>query len=180
MDEAELLAQRFEEHRGRLRAVAYRLLGSPSEADDAVQEAWLRLSRTDAGDIENLVEAFLAAARDGDFDRLLAVLDPDVVRRAGSETGAARKRRETLLRRDLALLLGRTPEPEPLGGRSTDSLGTPLPLYCGLMERVAALVNLAGQLVDCRPTAANSGAAAPSPTDPVEKSTRSGSLVRLG
>lgn len=48
------MAIRFEENRDRLRAVAYRMLGSPSEADDAVQEAWLRLSRSDRGDIENL------------------------------------------------------------------------------------------------------------------------------
>src|ERR687898_3641300 len=54
MDEREFLAQQFEEHRTRLRAVAYRMLGSLSEADDAVQEAWLRLGRTDANDIENL------------------------------------------------------------------------------------------------------------------------------
>jgi RNA polymerase sigma-70 factor, ECF subfamily len=54
MDESEFLAERFEEHRSRLRAVAYRMLGSLSEADDAVQEAWLRLSRTDASEVENL------------------------------------------------------------------------------------------------------------------------------
>jgi RNA polymerase sigma-70 factor, ECF subfamily len=54
MDERDWLAERFEEHRTRLRAVAYRMLGSLSEADDAVQEAWLRLSRTDADGIENL------------------------------------------------------------------------------------------------------------------------------
>jgi len=54
MDERDWLAERFEEHRGRLRAVAYRMLGSVSEADDAVQEAWLRLSRSDADEIENL------------------------------------------------------------------------------------------------------------------------------
>ena len=50
----EWLAGQFEENRGRLRAVAYRMLGSATEADDAVQEAWLRLSRSDAGTIENL------------------------------------------------------------------------------------------------------------------------------
>jgi RNA polymerase sigma-70 factor (ECF subfamily) len=54
MDEREWLAERFEEQRPRLRAVAYRMLGSLSEADDAVQEAWLRLSRSDAEEIENL------------------------------------------------------------------------------------------------------------------------------
>ena len=54
MDEQKWLAERFEEHRGRLRSVAYRMLGSTGEADDAVQEAWLRLSRNGAGDVENL------------------------------------------------------------------------------------------------------------------------------
>jgi RNA polymerase sigma factor (sigma-70 family) len=54
MDERDWLAERFEEHRSHMRAVAYRMLGSVSEADDAVQEAWLRLSRSDAGEIENL------------------------------------------------------------------------------------------------------------------------------
>jgi RNA polymerase sigma factor (sigma-70 family) len=54
MDEHEWLAQRFEEQRAHLRAVAYRMLGSPAEADDAVQEAWLRLSRSETNEIENL------------------------------------------------------------------------------------------------------------------------------
>src|SRR5436853_389234 len=103
MDDHQWLAERFEEHRTHLRAVAYRMLGSLSEADDAVQESWLRLSRSDASAIENLggwlttvvarvclnvlrqrevVDAFFAAARDGDFDALVAVLDPDVVLRS--------------------------------------------------------------------------------------------------
>jgi RNA polymerase sigma factor (sigma-70 family) len=54
MKDRDWLAERFEEHRTRLRAVAYRMLGSVSEADDAVQDAWLRLSRADAGEIDNL------------------------------------------------------------------------------------------------------------------------------
>ena len=54
MSEQDWLAQLFEEHRRRLRAVAYRMLGSVSEADDAVQEAWLRLSGAEHGEIENL------------------------------------------------------------------------------------------------------------------------------
>lgn len=48
------LSARFEEHRARLRAVAYRLLGSTTEADDAVQETWLRITRADAGAVDNL------------------------------------------------------------------------------------------------------------------------------
>jgi len=54
MDENEWLAERFEEHRAHLRGVAYRMLGSLSEADDAVQDAWLRLSRAGADEVENL------------------------------------------------------------------------------------------------------------------------------
>ncbi|MFD7621142.1 sigma-70 family RNA polymerase sigma factor [Streptomyces sp. NPDC059802] len=54
MDGHEFLAERFEENRSRLKAVAYRMLGSTSEAEDAVQEAWIRLSRSDDRAIENL------------------------------------------------------------------------------------------------------------------------------
>ncbi|MEH6375583.1 sigma-70 family RNA polymerase sigma factor [Streptomyces sp. KLMMK] len=54
MDDSDLLAERFEEHRSHLRAVAYRMLGSVSEADDAVQETWLRYGRTDTSGVENL------------------------------------------------------------------------------------------------------------------------------
>lgn len=54
MDESEWLAERFEHHRTRLRGVALRMLGSAGEADDAVQEAWLRLSRSDVSDVQDL------------------------------------------------------------------------------------------------------------------------------
>ncbi len=54
MDEQQWLASRFEEHRPRLRAVAYRMLGSLTEADDAVQDAWERVSRAGAGEVQNL------------------------------------------------------------------------------------------------------------------------------
>ncbi|MFD1937017.1 RNA polymerase sigma factor SigJ [Nonomuraea mangrovi] len=54
MDEKVWLTERFEEHRAHLQAVAYRMLGSVSEADDAVQEAWLRLDRADTSGVENL------------------------------------------------------------------------------------------------------------------------------
>jgi RNA polymerase sigma factor (sigma-70 family) len=58
MDAPDELAERFEQHRGQLRAVAYRMLGSPAEADDAVQETWLRLCRTDVCGLDSL-EAWL-------------------------------------------------------------------------------------------------------------------------
>jgi RNA polymerase sigma factor (sigma-70 family) len=61
MTEYDSLAERFEEHRPRLRAVAYRMLGSTGEADDAVQETWIRLSRSDSDEIDNL-EAWLVTA----------------------------------------------------------------------------------------------------------------------
>ena len=54
MGEENLLAERFEANRAHLRAVAYRMLGSRSEAEDAVQEAWFRLSRSDTSEVDNL------------------------------------------------------------------------------------------------------------------------------
>src|SRR5436190_9346343 len=54
MDEKNYLTEKFEANRARLRAVAYRMLGSRSEADDAVQETWLRLGRSDTSAVENL------------------------------------------------------------------------------------------------------------------------------
>ena len=63
MDDQQWLAERFEPHRGRLRAVAYRMLGSLTEADDAVQEAWLRLSRADM-DPDRLRQLDLSALDD--------------------------------------------------------------------------------------------------------------------
>jgi DNA-directed RNA polymerase specialized sigma24 family protein len=54
VDEDQWLADRFEEHRARLRAVAYRMLGSLTEADDAVQDTWLHLRRSGAGEVDNL------------------------------------------------------------------------------------------------------------------------------
>ncbi|MGH3478422.1 MAG: sigma factor, partial [Nocardioidaceae bacterium] len=54
MDENEWLADRFEEHRAHLRAVAYRMLGSLTEADDAIQDTWLRVSRAGTSGVENL------------------------------------------------------------------------------------------------------------------------------
>src|SRR5438128_1798796 len=67
MDDQRWLAERFEEHRNHLRAVAYRMLGSLSEADDAVQDTWLRFSSAGADDVENmrgwLTPTYRASAR---------------------------------------------------------------------------------------------------------------------
>jgi RNA polymerase sigma-70 factor, ECF subfamily len=89
VEEREWLAERFEEHRARLRAVAYRMLGSLSEADDAVQEAWLRLSRTDASRVENLggwlttvvarVSLNMLRARDARHEQSLGVRMPEPI-----------------------------------------------------------------------------------------------------
>src|SRR6476619_4773517 len=54
MDDLDWLAERFEAHRSYLRGIAFRMLGSLAEADDAVQEAWIRLSRTDTSQVDNL------------------------------------------------------------------------------------------------------------------------------
>ena len=100
MADQQLLAQRFEEQRTHLRAVAYRMLGSLTEADDAVQEAWLRLSRADTDDVANLA-AWLTTvtgricldmlrsrtARREEPLEVRELLDPDVVLRA--DMGAA-------------------------------------------------------------------------------------------
>jgi len=84
---------RFEEHRPHLRAVAYRMLGSLTEADDAVQEAWLRMARTDIGDVRNIrgwlttVVAHIcldmlrtrSTRSEEPLDELLAMVAPDAV-----------------------------------------------------------------------------------------------------
>jgi RNA polymerase sigma-70 factor, ECF subfamily len=89
MDEREWLAERFEEHRNHLRAVGYRMPGSLSEADDAVQEAWLRLSRSDASEIDNVrgwlttvvarVSLNMLRSRSGRREEPLGVRLPDAI-----------------------------------------------------------------------------------------------------
>ena len=76
MDEPDYLADRFEEHRAHLRAVAYRMLGSLSEVDDAVQEAWLRLSRAEAEGIDNLGGWLTTVVARVCLDMLLSVRSP--------------------------------------------------------------------------------------------------------
>ena len=73
MNDQDWLAERFEDNRAHLRGVAYRMLGSVTEADDAVQEAWIRLSRTDTNDVDNL-RAWLKGGR---FVVIDVLADPD-------------------------------------------------------------------------------------------------------
>jgi RNA polymerase sigma factor (sigma-70 family) len=89
MDDSEWLARQFERHRPRLRSVAYRMLGSLAEADDAVQDAWLRVSRSGAEDVENLggwlttivarVSLNMLRSRDHRHEQPLGVHVPDPV-----------------------------------------------------------------------------------------------------
>src|SRR5256884_9765551 len=76
MSDNDLLAGEFERHRARLRAVAYRMLGSISDADDAVQESWLRLSRSDSEAIANLPGWLTAVVARMSLDMLRARRPP--------------------------------------------------------------------------------------------------------
>jgi DNA-directed RNA polymerase specialized sigma24 family protein len=76
MDERDVLAERFDAERGRLRAVAYRMLGSVTEAEDAVQEAWLRLARSDESAIENL-SCWLTTVVAGRIVEIDSIADPE-------------------------------------------------------------------------------------------------------
>jgi RNA polymerase sigma-70 factor (ECF subfamily) len=119
MTENEWLADRFEEHRGHLRAVAYRMLGSLSEADDAVQEAWLRLSRTNTSDIENLggwlttvvgrVSLDMLRSRTSRREEPLGVPGPEPMKghkeRAGGQEDGSDPEQEALLADSVGLAL---------------------------------------------------------------------------
>jgi RNA polymerase sigma factor (sigma-70 family) len=112
MDENEWLVERFEEHRGHLRAVAYRMLGSLTEADDAVQDAWLRVSRAGAGEVENIggwmttivarVCLNMLRARNRRREEPIAVHVPDPVI---SPEGALQPEEEALLADSVGLAL---------------------------------------------------------------------------
>jgi RNA polymerase sigma factor (sigma-70 family) len=112
MQDDDWLAERFEEQRDRLTAVAYRMLGSVSEADDAVQEAWLRLSRTDAGAIDNL-GAWLTTVLSRVCLNVLQArrtrpevpLDPEAVEPAADEAADADPEHEALLADAIGLAL---------------------------------------------------------------------------
>ncbi len=99
MSEQSFLAEQFETQRGRLRNVAYRMLGSAHEADDAVQEAWLRLSRSDMGDVNNLAGWLTTVVARVCLDMLRArktrreeVMDDGVTQIAANDAGAEQNR----------------------------------------------------------------------------------------
>ncbi len=111
----ERLARRFEEHRGHLRAVAYRMLGSLDEADDAVQDAWLRLSRSDVGGVENLggwlttvvarICLNMLRARRTRPEDLVGVHVPDPIIGLAPTAGAGQPEQEALLADSVGLAL---------------------------------------------------------------------------
>jgi RNA polymerase sigma factor (sigma-70 family) len=112
MHDTDLLAQRFEEHRTRLTAVAYRMLGSASEAEDAVQEAWLRLSRSDADSIENLggwlttvLSRVCLNVLQGRRSRPEVPLDPEAAEPAAGHTAGSDPEHEALLADSIGLAL---------------------------------------------------------------------------
>ena len=112
MGDHDRLAERFESHRGHLRGVAYRMLGSLSEADDAVQEAWLRLSRADTSGIENLgawltrvvarVCLDMLRSRTARHEQPLAIQVPDPI---ANRQGESDPEQEALLAEEVGLAL---------------------------------------------------------------------------
>jgi RNA polymerase sigma factor (sigma-70 family) len=144
-DERDWLAARFEEQRPRLRAVAYRMLGSLSEADDAVQESWIRLSRTDASEVENLggwlttvvARVSLNLLRSRDVRReepLVHVPDPIVDRAEGIDP-----EHEALLADSVGLalivVLETLSPPERLAFVLHDMFGVPFDEIAGIVDR---------------------------------------------
>ena len=112
VDEGDWLARRFEENRGHLRGVAYRMLGSLSEAEDAVQEAWLRFSRADTSGVENLGGWLTTVVARVSLDMLRArnsrreeALDTDVAESIGSRTDRIDPEQEALLADSVGLAL---------------------------------------------------------------------------
>ena len=112
MDDRNYLAERFEEHRAHLRAVAYRMLGSVSEVDDAVQEAWLRLGRADTAGIDNLGGWLTTVVARVCLDMLRSrrsrreePLTPDAPEPIATGTGGSSPEQEALLADSVGLAL---------------------------------------------------------------------------
>jgi RNA polymerase sigma factor (sigma-70 family) len=112
MDESVWLAERFQENRAHLRGIAYRRLGSLTEADDAVQEAWLRLSRSEPGKIQNLSAWLMTVVARVCLDMLRSresrgeeSLDENVAANVMNKTEASDPEQETLLADSVGLAL---------------------------------------------------------------------------
>lgn len=112
MDQPDWLAERFEENRFHLRGVAYRMLGSLSEADDAVQEAWLRLGRADTSDVENLGGWLTTVVARISLDMLRSrksrreeAIDEPVAERLASRTARSDPEQEAVLADSVGLAL---------------------------------------------------------------------------
>jgi RNA polymerase sigma-70 factor (ECF subfamily) len=112
MDESEWLAKQFESYRTHLQAVAYRMLGSQSEADDAVQESWLRLSRSDTSEIENLRGWLTTVVGRVCLDMLRSrkarredLFDVDIPELVSSDDASAQPEPETILADSVGLAL---------------------------------------------------------------------------
>jgi RNA polymerase sigma factor (sigma-70 family) len=149
VDERDWLAQQFEDNRPRLRAVAYRMLGSVSEADDALQEAWLRLGRTDAGRIDNLpgwlttvvarVSLDMLRSRKSRREQPLDVHVPEPI--VGREDGSDPEQ-EALLADSVGLallvVLERLAPPERLAFVLHDMFGVPFEEIAPIVDRSPA------------------------------------------
>jgi RNA polymerase sigma factor (sigma-70 family) len=149
VDERDWLAQQFEDNRPRLRAVAYRMLGSVSEADDALQEAWLRLGRTDTGRIDNLpgwlttvvarVSLDMLRSRKSRREQPLDVHVPEPI--VGREDGSDPEQ-EALLADSVGLallvVLERLAPPERLAFVLHDMFGVPFEEIAPIVDRSPA------------------------------------------
>jgi RNA polymerase sigma factor (sigma-70 family) len=149
VDERDWLAQQFEDNRPRLRAVAYRMLGSVSEADDALQEAWLRLGRTDTGRIDNLpgwlttvvarVSLDMLRSRKSRREQPLDVHVPEPI--VGREDGSDPEQ-EALLADSVGLallvVLERLAPPERLAFVLHDMFGVPFEQIAPIVDRSPA------------------------------------------
>jgi RNA polymerase sigma factor (sigma-70 family) len=149
VDERDWLAEQFEDNRPRLRAVAYRMLGSVSEADDALQEAWLRLGRTDAGRIDNLpgwlttvvarVSLDMLRSRSSRREEPLEVHVPEPI--VGREDGSDPEQ-EALLADSVGLallvVLERLAPPERLAFVLHDMFGVPFDEIAPIVDRSPA------------------------------------------
>jgi RNA polymerase sigma factor (sigma-70 family) len=146
VNERDWLVERFEEQRPRLRGVAYRMLGSLSEADDAVQEAWLRLSRSDAGGIDNLgawlttvvgrVSLNMLRSRHADREQPLGVHVPEPIVDSADGTDP---QHEAVLADSLGLallvVLETLSPPERLAFVLHDMFGVPFDEIAGIVDR---------------------------------------------